>query len=79
MSTPYVGFGNDTLNKMPKVSGGDPIICPSCQGVHNLQCATKDGTPTDLLMFYKCNGKAYIGAVSGRLVAGIKADVSGRV
>lgn len=79
MSTPYVGFGNDTLGKMPKVADGDPIICPHCQGVHKLESAMSEGKKTDLLMFYKCGTKDYMGAVSGRLVAGLKPDVSGRV
>lgn len=80
MTTPYIGFGNDTLNKMPKVADGDPIICMQCQCVHKLESANDEkGNKTDLLMFYTCGEKQYLGAVSGRLVAGLKPDVSGKV
>ena len=79
MATPFIGFGNDTLAKMPKVADGDPIICPRCQGVHKLQCGTSEGVKSDLLMFYDCDGKGYLGAVDGRLIAGVKPDVSGQV
>ena len=75
----YVGFGNDTLSKMPKVADGDPIICPKCQGVHKLEAAMSDGHKTVLLMFFSCSGKQYLGAVEGRLVAGIKPDCSGAI
>ena len=76
MSTPYIGFGNDTLGKMPLVAIGEPIICPLCTQVHKLKGDDNGG---DLLMFYRCGNKTYLGAVSRRLVAGIKPDVSGKV
>ena len=79
MSLPYIGFGNDTLAKMPKVADGDTIICPRCTNVHKLEAGTENGVETDLLMIFTCNGKQYLGAVSGHLVAGIKADCSGSV
>ena len=80
MSTPYVGYGNDTLAKLPKVADGEPIICPKCQSVHKLEAAKdKDGNKSDVLLFYRCGEGDYLGAVAGRLVAGIKADVSGSI
>ena len=79
MSTTYIGFGNDTLAKMPTVSDGEQIICPYCQGVHKLESATTEEGKTNILMFFKCGDKSYIGAVAGRLIAGIKPDVSGKV
>lgn len=79
MSTPYIGFGNDTLSKMPKVGDGDPIICPKCQSVHKLECGTKNGNKDDFLMFYRCGESSYLGAIAGRLVAGVTPDVSGKI
>lgn len=80
MSTPYIGFGNETLLKMPVVADGAPIICPHCSGTHKLKSAVdKGGEKTGLLMFFRCAGKDYLGAVSGRLTAGITPDCSGRI
>lgn len=80
MSIPYVGYGNETLAKMPAVKDGEPIICPRCQGTHNLEAAKdKDGNKTDVLMFYRCGEGDFLGAVAGKLVAGLKADVSGKI
>lgn len=76
MSTPYIGFGNDTLGKMPQVAIGDQIICPQCQCVHKLEGDDNGG---DLLMFYRCGESSYLGAVARKLVAGLKPDVSGSV
>ena len=78
--TPFVGFSNDTLGKLPTARRGMLIDCPHCGGSHELQCA-KDGNgdPTDLLHFFKCGEQAYIGAVAGRLVVGTPSDVSGTV
>ena len=64
-----IGFGNDELAKLPRVKDGDLIKCPHCGAAHPLECATENGQPTDLLMFYTCGDKLYMGAVAGRLVA----------
>lgn len=74
MSTPYIGFGNDTLAKQPKVAAGDSIICPTCGQPHQLR-------PSDppMLLFYECSGKPYLAAINGRSIIGVKSDVSGEI
>lgn len=79
MSTPYIGFSNDALSKLPKVSKGQLIKCDKCKKCHRLECGTSDGKESDTIMFYKCGEDSYLGAVAGRLVAGLKADVNGEV
>lgn len=79
MSTPYIGFGNDTLNKLPKCKKGDMVFCVNCGGEHPLECGTSEDKECDLLMFYKCGDKTYLGAVDGRCTVLQKADVSGQI
>lgn len=76
MSTPYIGFGNDKLNKLPKVQVGSLVQCTHCGKDHPLEPCDDGST---LLMFYRCGGETYLGAVDGRLTAGIKPDVSGNI
>jgi len=76
MSTPYIGFGNDSLSKLPTVKPGDEITCPECGARHKLE--TPDGGST-LVMFYKCGDGLYLGAVDGRCTVGVKSDVSGNI
>lgn len=73
---PYIGFGNDTLRKQPRVNKGDVITCPHCKGTHPLEPDDNGGT---LLMFYRCGTDSFLGAVDGRLTVGVKADVSGEI
>lgn len=80
MSTPYIGFGNATLRKLPRVAEGDEIHCPHCNGYHVLETSKDErGEPSTLLMFYQCGDKMYLGAIEGRLVAHSKPDVSGKI
>lgn len=77
--TPYIGFGNDTLDDLPELRSGDMIVCPRCSSVHEVSGGKDEaGNPTDILLFYKCGGKTYLAGVAGRCVAGVKPDVSGR-
>ena len=79
MKTPYVGFRNDTLAKLPPAHEGHEIDCPNCGGKHDLRAGkTKDGGKSTLLLFYNCGNKSYLGALAGRLTIGQKADVSGK-
>ena len=71
--TPYIGFGNDTLAKLPKVKAGDSIRC-KCGHVHTLE----DSKPP-MLLFYQCDGKTFLAGINGRLTDGVKADVSGEI
>jgi len=77
MTTPYIGFGNNTLRKLPKAHEGDEVDCPDCGGKHKLECFESEGKKFDLLMFYVCGGRQFLGAVRGKLVIGQKADVAG--
>lgn len=79
MRTPYIGFGNDTLSKLPKVKKGDLVECPHCNEKHPLKCGTTDGVENDTMMFFKCGKENYLGAVDGRLVTKTKSDCSGEV
>ncbi len=76
MPTPYIGFGNDTLARLPRVKAGDSIACPNCGARHVLEAAD-DGS--ELMLFYRCGTSSYLGAVQGRLVIGVRPDVSGRL
>lgn len=66
---PYVYFANESLERLPAVKPGESIECPSCGESHELKGDNHGGTA---LLFYRC------GAVSGRLVVGVKADASGK-
>ncbi len=78
--TPWIAFGNDTLEKLPLAHKGQEIDCPQCHGKHELQAGkTKDGEESMLLLFYECGNSLYMGAVAGRLTIGQKADVSGEI
>jgi hypothetical protein len=74
MSTPYIGFGNDTLDKLPEAKAGDEITCPNCGEKHVLS----DSKPP-MMLFYSCGGKLYVGGMRGRLTLGVKPDASGRI
>jgi hypothetical protein len=75
---PYIGFGNETLEKLPCVKAGDEIPCSQCGRTHILQAGTgADGQPSEGLLFYKCGDTSYLGAVKGRVVTWRKPDVSG--
>ena len=76
MSTGYIGFGNSTLESLPKVHAGDTVECLRCGEDHTLRGAD-NGDET--LLFYECSGKLYLGAVHGRLVAHVRPDVSGKL
>jgi hypothetical protein len=84
MSTPYIGFSDETLKNQPNVYKGDIIICPNCGGKHILECGQKkqdDGSmqDSDILLFYRCGDSTYLAAVANCLVIGVKADLSGEL
>lgn len=74
MPTPYVGFSNASLAQMPVAKLGEMITCPHCHEQHELV-----GDDPEFLMFYRCGGVPFLGAVKGKLVIGWKADCSGDV
>lgn len=78
---PFIGFGNETLDKLPPVSVGDKIECVKCGGEHEL-LPTDDWKPGDgepILLYYKCGDKAFIAALAGKLIVNVRVDVSGRM
>lgn len=79
---PYIGYGNDQLRGLPRVSKGDVIVCPRCERGHTLEAArdAKTGAENDLLLFYKCSdGNVYLAAVQGSLVTGTKPTFAGKL
>lgn len=74
--TPFIGFSGEKLSKLPEVKIGNTIECTKCGEDHILEGAD-DGS--ELLLFYRCGGKSYLGAINGRAVVGVKSDVSGEI
>ena len=69
---PFVSFSNSELENKPGAYEGMPISCPTCRKQHNLTCGTntKTGEKSDLLLFYKCGKKDFLGAINGKLIIG---------
>ncbi len=76
MTTPYVGFSNETLRLFPDVKSGDQIECPQCKERHRLEPADDGST---LVMFYYCGATLCIGALNGKLIVGQESDVHGEI
>lgn len=77
---PYIGFGNETLEKQAPMKKGDMIDCPRCGGKHPVKCGTNDeGEESNILMFYSCGGKIYLAGVEGKRIIGIKSDCAGDI
>ena len=74
MSTPYIGFSNDTLAQGEILEAGDFVTCPTCGKEHVLT----DSKPP-MLLTYRCEEKSYLAAIEGKSVMGRKADVSGTI
>ncbi len=64
-------FSNKELGTKPKIAIGDTITCPRCGGHHTLRGGknAQTGEETDTILYYLCGDKAYLAAVTGRLVA----------
>ncbi len=77
---PYVGWSNSTLQNLAPAKTGDLVVC-SCGQKHPLMAPDNyvpSATPP-ILHFYKCGEDLFIGAVGGRLTAGVRPDAaSGR-
>lgn len=74
--TPYIGFSNATLGKLPAAKAGDVFTCTECGESHALK-ASDEGS--ERLLSYRCGEGLYIGAINGRLVVGVTSDVSGTI
>ena len=80
MGTPYVGFSNSTLEKLPVLKVGDSITCPVCKQTHKVSGGKDEhGKEEDLLLFYKCGDKSYLVGVRGKNILNINNDVSGSI
>ncbi len=60
---PVFAISNPELESLPVVRVGEKILCPSCGKRHKLVGDDGGGT---MLLFYRCKGKAYLGAICGR-------------
>lgn len=65
----FVTFGNGELKSKPDVKEGDLVMCSACGEQHPLECGTSDGVKNNIIMFYRCGGKCYLGAVGGKAVS----------
>lgn len=74
MSTPYIGFDNQTLNSLPSIHSGEKIICPHCGKEHEVI----DSDPP-MLQFYKCGTITYLAGIKNRQVVNTRPDVSGKI
>jgi hypothetical protein len=74
-TTPFIGFSNDTLSKLPIVRKGQTITMP-CGHNHVLEADDKGG---ELLLFYKCGDKLYLAAIDHRLITYTKSDIHGEI
>jgi len=79
MKEPYIGFTSDTIQNQPSAQEGQLITCPTCGGKHPLECGTSTGVKSNLILFYQCGDKLYMGALDGHLMIGVKSDVHGEV
>ena len=61
-------IGNDELEKCFEVHKGEKIKCLHCGEWHVLEAGkNKDGKETEIILFYKCGEKTYLGAVANKL------------
>lgn len=88
MPTPFVAFGNDNLDKQSLVHAGDLFTCPMCGQEHALEGGksviykddgTKEERFDEMLLFYSCGDKTYLGAVNNRLIVYTQSDGNGEV
>ena len=83
-AVPYIGFGNDELEKMAPVR--ETATCPGCGQSHTVEYGDevkKDGTkvPSKLLGFVKCGETLYLVALGGKAlhIEKNKPSVSGSI
>jgi len=69
-SIPFVAFGNEELEKGPKIKKGDAVVCSLCKKRHFVKQGknSETGKESDLLQFYKCGMTYYLVGVDGRRV-----------
>ena len=70
MTTPYIGFADESLSKLPKL--GPTASCPSC----GKECDIKYSDPP-LLQFISCCGEDYLVGIQGIDISVSAPDVSG--
>jgi hypothetical protein len=67
-------IGNKELAEKPLVKKGQFITCPQCKKKHRLAAGKsraageKNWKVSTNVLWYKCNGQVYMGALAGRLL-----------
>lgn len=72
VTTPYIGYSNETLAKLPDMKDGETITCPHCWKTHAVE-------GTGGTYFYQCHDKTYLAGVGGKNVVNVKPDVKGSI
>ena len=79
MTTPFVAYGNDALKNCPTAKHGDKIICDKCGQAHELMEWKDIHGNTSGLFSYICGDGEYLAAVGGKLITGVRPDMSGEL
>lgn len=61
-----LSFSKDELKDKPEVHAGDRVFHEACGEYHELQPALSSGEPDDALLWFRCGGNTYIGAVDNK-------------
>ena len=69
--TNFVAFGNEELDKAPRIEDGTEILCPLCLGTHKIEFTHSEDSAFTLGT-YRCGDKIYLAAVNGKLILGLK-------
>ncbi len=68
MVNAIVSFSQEQIAKQPKISVGDDIVCPHCDGEHmtypTIDPAT--GDESTYVLFYRCGDNTYLAAIGDR-------------
>jgi hypothetical protein len=75
MGVPYVGYGNDTLARQPRLAAGDRVRCPNCGEDHIVE----EFPPLLLIRCGADGADSFMVGINGRSTMGISPDVHGEV
>ncbi len=79
MTTPYIEFSYNTLDKLIAIHAGDMIVCCHCGEQHQIAEIKDMDDGNYTLQFVECGDQSFIVGVCGKRVDGVKADMSGRL
>ncbi len=74
MTTPYIGFSNESLKDAEKIKSGNKAPCPKCGEL----VLVKDSDPPMLQFIEHCGG-VWLAGVEGKYVGNKYPDCSGRL